>query len=180
MYAVDVNLGMNEAVWVLYQSCSDLQNYSVMKTDMAGHTSITHLPPVSTRDDDNPRYKNLYVDVHDRIWVYGNYPEFMAIFSPVWQGDALVVEQYTKSNSNFPSSLSEAPIMSPDGLIWAFDDTIVKMDTSLADLPAPLPFSLTSVEWGVIRLVIMGVQLPYLFYYMNRSKPRKPANRTAG
>ncbi|MFZ5880053.1 MAG: hypothetical protein ACOY0R_11840, partial [Chloroflexota bacterium] len=161
-YAVDVTLGTNEAVWVLYRSRTDRQNYSVMKTDMTGQTSITRLPPVPTRDDDYPRYQNLYVDVHDRIWVYGNYPEFMAIFSPVWQGDALVVEQYTKSNSNFPHSPAEAPIMSPDGLIWAFDETIVKMDTNLADLPAPLPFSLTSVEWGVIRLVIMGVQLPYL------------------
>lgn len=179
IFVVDITLDANNAVWVLFQNHINASDYFAMKIALADGSSTTRLPlPVNTQRQ--MRYEKLYIDVHGRIWGYGSYPEFMAVFSPVWQGDALVMEQYTKGNSNFPTSLSEAPIMSPDGLIWAFDETIVKMDTNLADLPAPLPFSLTSVEWGVIRLGILGVQLLYLFYYAYRSKPRKPANRTAG
>lgn len=173
-YPVDIALGVNNAVWILFERHSDYHDYFVMKIDITGESFTTQLPLLPIRDD-RPNYENLYIDVHDRIWVYGGYPEFITVFFPVWQGDATRLEHYTQENSNFRSNAIEEPSMSSDGLIWAFDDRITQMNTNLKDLPAPFPIEFGSIKLGVVRLVIFFIYIPFSIYvyYSNRIKSRK-------
>jgi hypothetical protein len=169
IFVVDITLDANNAVWVLFQDHFNSSDFFAMKIALADESSTTRLPlPVSTQRQ--MQYENLYIDVHERMWVYGSYPNLMSVFCPVWRGDALVVERYNEGNSKFRSDLSGAPIMSADGLIWAFDDIVVKMDTNLEELPVPLPDWLGNLGWTWIRLAILAIQVPYLIYlYLSRS-----------
>ncbi|MEW5939047.1 MAG: hypothetical protein AB1750_05255, partial [Chloroflexota bacterium] len=52
----------------------------------------------------------------------------------------------------------------PDGRIWTFDRKITSMDTSLENLPSPLPDWFANLDWNIIRLGIAFAQIIFSIY----------------
>jgi hypothetical protein len=156
----DCFLDNNGSLWVLFET----QNkFIVEKVDLKGDLHLTQLPsPKET--DEWERYERIIVDSAGRLWVNGSYPEFMAVFTPVWQGEATEIERYTEQNSDYQGDLSANPVMMPDGQIWVFDRHIATMDTNQATLPPPLPAWFASWDWNLIRLFMILTQLVFLLF----------------
>jgi hypothetical protein len=158
-------------LWVLFDSQNQ---FFVEKIHPTGRLDITRLPsPKET--DEWERYSYLLVDSSERLWVSGSYPNFMAVFFPVWKADASEIIRYTEDNSNYQGDNS--PVILPDGKIWTLDRMITTMDANLKTLPAPLPAWFANLDWSLIRLYIILAQLPFYIYLfilsLVRLRPRK-------
>ncbi len=149
----------NTSLWVLLET----QNkFVVEKVDLNDDLQVTQLPsPKET--DEWKRYDCLMVDSAGRLWINGSYPEFMAVFTPVWQGEAKEIERYTEKNSNYQGGISTRPVMLPDGQIWSFGRNITTMDTNQTTLSSPLPAWYVSWDWNLIRLFIILLSFVLLF-----------------
>jgi hypothetical protein len=147
----DMYLDPRGNLFLLFRVTQD--SWVVKKISSAGFVEITHLPPPKTGESDV--YDEINVDTHGRLWVKGGSPFFMEVFQPQWGGTALELEIYTRSNSNFQAELYDSPILLPDGRLLSADDYVSSIDTSLLDLPKPLPAWFANVNKQVIGFFIM-------------------------
>ena len=84
-------------------------------------------------------YEKIYGDDYGRLWILGSYPYYINVLKPLWGDTALELELYTKKNSNFQGDIFNWPIMLPNGKLLSADDYVSSIDTTLAELPRPLP-----------------------------------------
>jgi hypothetical protein len=169
----DYFLDSNDSLWVLFET---QDNFIVEKIDSAGKLHLTQLPsPKET--DGRERYQYLIVDSSERLWAGGGYPEFLAVFTPVWKAEATQIVRYTDNNSNYQGNISTYPVILPNGQIWSFGRRISTIDTNLVTLPSPLPAWFASWDWNLIRLFTILLQLLLLiFIYIfpfRRVSPKK-------
>jgi streptogramin lyase len=146
----DYFLDTKSSLWVLLE----VQNsFIIEKVNPNGELQLTQLPSPQ-EEDDWDYYDHLVVDSSERLWVSGEYPFFMAVFTPVWEGEAVEVVRYTENNSNYESDSFTKPIISSDGQLWSFGRRITKIDTNLSVLPSPLPEWFASWDWDQIKIFI--------------------------
>lgn len=127
----DMFLDQHGSLWLL-----DDQN--VEKVTLDGVNFMTRLPSPHNGTD---RYEYLIVDSHERLWVQGSYPEFMAVFQPSWNDEAVELQYYMAINSNFnPGSQDNGPVMTPEGIILSPGYFITSMDTNVETPPVPFPW----------------------------------------
>lgn len=149
----DYFLGVDGTLWTLIES---QDKAFVEKMSTGGQFQVTKLPQ-SQLDDEFISYRQLIVDSNERLWVSGDYPYFMAVLLPTWQGEAREIEFYTEKNSNFQGYKSS--FLSPDGKIFTFNQMITSIDTRLETLPSPLPDWFANINWGLVRAALSLLQV---------------------
>jgi hypothetical protein len=156
--SIDYFLDKDNSLWVLFSSRKEP---IVQKISSAGTIQVTHIP-VSGEMKKREWYSSIVVDSSERLWISGSYPAFVAVFTPVWDGDSTEIVRYTEKNSNYKSEVSTEPVLLPDGKIWSFGRMISSIDSNLKVLPAPLPNWFASLDLNIMRLVILMGQLIYI------------------
>lgn len=166
----DIFLDQQGSLWFLFK------NQSVEKVDINGVHYVTQLPPTHGEGDD---YETLLIDSRERLWVYGGYPEFMAVFQPRWNSKAVELEYYTPINSNFSlGGLTSIPVMVTNGIILAPGHSITSMDTNLEIPPAPLTGWLGTQDPRKLNLFFIFYQLFLLtFIFVTVIRRRKATLR---
>ncbi len=134
---VDVSMDTKDNLLVLRSDFSN--SWVVEKISPLGVLESTNLPDPPRMDKYSNNYEKIYEDAYGRLWILGSYPYFINVLKPLWGDTALELELYTKKNSNFQGDLFDWPIMLPDGKLLSADDYISSIDTTLAELPKPLP-----------------------------------------
>jgi hypothetical protein len=159
----DYFLDSSNSLWVLFESQNE---FIVEKINTPGDLHLTQLPsPKET--DEWERYDSIIVDSSGRLWVGGGYPDFMAVFNPVWDDTSIETIRYTTENSNYQGTGLKSPIILPNGEIWSFHRMITTLDTNLMVLPSPLPDWLALRDWSLIRVYLMlTLLLIYLLFYI--------------
>jgi hypothetical protein len=169
----DYFLDEHDALWVLSR---EEYKFFIQKIDLNGTLLLTQLPS-PTESDEWEFYNYLMVDASGRLWVDGGHPGFMAVFHPVWNDTSEEIVRYTTANSEYQADAP--PILLSNGEIWSFDERISTMDTHLVDLPSPLPAWFAALDWSLIRLGAMLVQLVvYLVLHLLLVKPTLFQKRT--
>jgi hypothetical protein len=151
----DYFLDAKSSLWVLLEVQN---NFIIEKVNPNGGLQLTQLPS-SQEEEDWENYDHLVVDSSERLWVSGGYPFFMAVFTPVWDGEAVEVVRYTEYNSDYENDSFTKPMMSSDGQLWSFGRRITTIDTNLTILPSPLPEWFVSWDWAQIKIFIGIIQL---------------------
>jgi len=164
----DLFLDGENSLWVLLDGPS-LGEWLVEKITSSGEMKITRLPSPTTADEWE-RYESILADTHGRLWATGSYPGFIAAFKPEWMSDAVEIERYTKNNSNYVYGISSEPVMDANGQIWAFDNKISTLDSTLVELPHPLPGWLASLDMNFIRAGIQLLLMVFVFAQLGRAK----------
>lgn len=134
---VDVSMDTKDNLLVLRSDFSN--SWVVEKISPLGVLESTDLPDPPTMDKYSDNYEKIYEDVYGRLWILGSYPYSINVLKPLWGDTALELELYTKKNSNFQGDLFDWPIMLPDGKLLSADDYVSSIDTTLAELPRPVP-----------------------------------------
>lgn len=175
----DFTLLNNKELYVLLSSFP-AQEGSVERIDAQGQPTLTQLPMVAAEPNGPERfYESIEVDSHGRLWIGGNYPYFMAVFEPDWQGTARKMVEYNEYNSSYQNGgYGSDVVMSSDGRIWSADDRLVWIDSNAAELPEPLPDWLAKARQDfvlsriAIALLVLSVLSNYLLLLPTRAKKK--------
>lgn len=173
LWVRDLFLSADGSLWVLMTG-RVREEWLVEKITPDGQIMVTNLPVHYLDGDRFWRFQSIFVDTHGRLWVSGH-REFISVFTPQWWSDAQEIQRYTDNNSNYVEGLVSGPFMDANGRIWAFDRKISTMDTSLAELPEPLPGWLVNLDISFIQLVIMILFLASQMVWLSMTQWRMPA-----
>jgi hypothetical protein len=143
--------------------------------------SVTEAFPESFKQ----KISNMLIDPRGRVWIAGYYEtadvrigETAAAFAINGEKADLVV-RYTDKNSNLQDSYI---VQGPGGRLWSAGSTLVSLDASAEELPAPLPEWVAGLDDFKFQWIIIGIVLVMEAAYfivlgiMNREE-KKLANR---
>lgn len=134
-------LDSHDAMWVLWGDSKNDQ-ISVQKIMPDGSFANSRLPVKKEESGFIPGfYDSLLIDQHQRVWVttFAD-PAIMAVFEPIWNGDAIEVVHYSPENSNYAGHNGfNHPALDSNGIIWSLETGVSTLDSNLSDLPAPIP-----------------------------------------
>ena len=138
-------------------------------------------------------YRSMEVDERGRVWLSGSaYRKQSAdvatfaglvldVFELTADGQARWLECYTPDNSNYQGGYSmsfSGTRLGVDGRMWAADERLVWLDSTVRDLPNPVPdwvLSLTGTRSRVIfPLCSLGVVIIYVAVYAVAQRARRP------
>lgn len=167
-YVLDFYLDTGGNLWVLYGQFITGPDY-VAKLSPAGEVTLTHLPLPSSEDGWD-RYDSILVDPTGRMWISGNYPPFISVFLPNWNGEAEEMAKYSEYNSNYRQDHTILPVMSSDGRIWTVGYFVSVMDSNLEELPAPLPGWFSDLDMNMIKMILLVCVMIFQVYMIITQK----------